>query len=144
MRVRDVLQMKDNTRVLSIRRHEPITTAIGQLYENGVGVLVVLDEDDRIVGIVSERDIVRGLARAGAAALDTRVEAHMSRPLQTCRPGDEIRDVMERMTTFRIRHLPVVEDGRLQGMVSIGDVVKHRLREMQTETDVLRDILVAR
>jgi CBS domain-containing protein len=144
MRVQDILHAKNDDRIISAHSNEPIPAALQRLHENGIGVLVVLNEDGQVAGILSERDIVRGLAQQGARALDRRVEDLMSRPIHTCKPTDEIRDVMARMTNFRIRHLPVVDEGRLRGMVSIGDVVKHRLTEMETETNVLRDIILAR
>ena len=91
----------------------------------------------------SERDIVEGLNEHGAAVIDLSVSALMSRNVHTCRPTAEIRDVMRLMTMHRIRHVPVVENGALRGIVSIGDVVKSRLEDMELETNVLRDYAVA-
>lgn len=144
MSVQDILRTKSSPGVISASPSDPVTTAIRKLEENSIGVLPVLDESSRIVGILSERDIVRGLAREGASVLDRRVEQLMSKPIYTCKPTDTIKQVMSWMTNYRIRHLPVVDDGRLLGIVSIGDVVKHRLAEIETETNVLRDTILAR
>ncbi|HSR71225.1 MAG TPA: CBS domain-containing protein, partial [Kiloniellales bacterium] len=89
-------------------------------------------------------DIVRGLVTHGAELLERHVEELMTHPVKTCHSGADIRDVMAEMTRSRIRHLPVVDDGRLRGIISIGDVVKNRLEELETETNVLRDYIVGR
>ncbi len=108
-----------------------------------IGAIVITGEDRRIEGILSERDIVEGLTEHGAAVIDLPVSALMSHNVRTCRPDAEIRDVMRLMTLHRIRHVPVVENGALRGIVSIGDVVKSRLEDMELETNVLRDYAVA-
>jgi CBS domain-containing protein len=97
-----------------------------------------------VIGIITERDIVHGLAARGAALLEMPVSLLMTREPITCTPDDDVTTVMARMTRFRVRHLPVVVDGRLAGIVSIGDVVKSRLDELQTEANVLREAFLAR
>ena len=121
-----------------------ISTVIRKLKLEGVGALVVSEDGDHVVGIISERDVVRGLAEHGAELLDMRVADLMTRNVKTCSPEDDLKHVMTEMTRSRIRHLPVTEDGRLCGIVSIGDVVKTRLDELETETSVLRDYIVGR
>jgi CBS domain-containing protein len=102
---------------------------------------VVTGADRRVVGIVSERDIVRALAAHGAAALELPLTDIMSRKVVTCGVSDTISSLMERMTEGKFRHLPVIEQGQLGGIVSIGDVVKHRLHEMECEQSALRDYI---
>ena len=121
-----------------------VSGAVNRLDEVGVGALLVCDGDRRIRGIVSERDIVRGLGRHGAALLDMAVEAVMTHQVKTCGPDETVATAMARMTHGRYRHLPVLDKGVLVGMVSIGDLVKHRVAEMELETGVLRDAFIAR
>src|SRR5690606_38409185 len=103
-----------------------------------IGALVVVEDRDRIVGILSERDIVRAIARDGVEILDEPVATIMTRSVVTCVDGDAINQVMSVMTRGRFRHLPVVESGRLSGIVSIGDVVKERIEEVEREAEHLR------
>lgn len=130
--------------VATIRPSATIEDATARLKEEGVGALVVSQDGERIEGILSERDVVRGLAGTGAPLLTMSVSELMTKPVKTCSRDDNIRDVMSQMTMSRIRHLPVVEDGKLCGIISIGDVVKNRLEELETETNVLRDFIVGR
>ena len=113
------------------------------LKTRGIGALVIVSEDRaRIVGIVSERDIVRGLIEHGEHLLALPVSRVMTSPVLTCAPEDRVTAVMARMTRHRVRHLPVVDRGRLCGLVSIGDLVKHRLDELELEANVLRETLI--
>lgn len=128
--------------VSTIRPGATIEQATTRLTEEGVGALVVSQDGEQIEGILSERDIVRGLATQGASLLAASVSEVMTKPVKTCTRGDNVRDVMSQMTMSRFRHLPVVEDGKLCGIISIGDVVKSRLEELETETNVLRDYIV--
>jgi CBS domain-containing protein len=124
---------------------EPGTTlksAVALLAEKRIGAVLVLGADNRIVGILSERDIVRAVAESGAAALDEPVSRSMTRKVSTCTEGETIPSLMERMTEGKFRHLPVVEQGRLVGIVSIGDVVKHRLRDMERDSAAMRDYIL--
>ncbi len=111
----------------------------------GIGALVVSPDGRAIMGTISERDVVRALNKHGAALLDLQAKDIMSRKVPTCSPDDLLQRVMADMTRSRHRHIPVVdESGFLCGLVSIGDVVKHRLEEMELETNVLRDAYIAR
>jgi CBS domain-containing protein len=115
-----------------------VAAAAEVMAELNIGSLVVVDADGAFSGIVSERDIVRAIARLGAAALAQDVGAVMTRNVITCGENDSINDVMERMTHSRFRHLPVAVDGRLAGIVSIGDVVKARIEQVEREAEEMR------
>ena len=143
MRVSEILRNKGRD-VETIRPDAKVVMGVHRLRMQNVGALVVSRDGDRVEGVLSERDIVRGLARHGAGLLDMSVVAVMSRPVPVCSPDDLLTTVMAQMTRTRNRHIPVVEDGRLCGIVSIGDVVKHRLEEMELETSVLRDAYLTR
>ena len=106
--------------------------------DKGIGAVVVCSRDADVVGILSERDIMRTLAAKGARALDDRISSHMTSTVVTCREDTTIQNVMERMTERRFRHMPVVDDGRLVGIISIGDLIKNRLAEVESEQDDLR------
>ena len=140
MTVKAILSVK-GTDVLTIEPTTNLASAAKLLAERKIGALVVTGPDRRIVGIVSERDIVQELAAHGAASLDLPLTEVMTRNVMTCSISDTISSVMERMTDGKFRHLPVVEQGRLAGIVSIGDVVKHRLKEMEREQSALRDYI---
>jgi CBS domain-containing protein len=139
MRVEDVLRAKGQV-VETIRPDAKVLIAVHRMRMQNVGALVVSRDGERVEGVLSERDVVRGLTRHGADLLDMSVVAVMSRSVPLCSPGDLLATVMGQMTRTRSRHIPVVDDhGLLCGIVSIGDVVKHRLEEMELETSVLRD-----
>jgi CBS domain-containing protein len=123
---------------------QPVRSALATLVRHRIGALVVTSDDATVEGIVSERDIVRGLDRSGADVLDTPVGSIMSTDVQTCAPDDDLASLMEIMTARRIRHLPVVHQGVLGGIVSIGDVVKARVDELEVERRVLDDYIHAR
>ena len=141
MDVRAILKAKGGE-VATVPPDTTIAAAVAVLTERMIGALVVTDENGALVGIVSERDVVRGLAEQGAAFLDCRIETCMASPVETCAPGDSDREILALMTDRRFRHLPVVEDGRLIGIVSIGDVVKSRIDGVMAEADALRDYIV--
>lgn len=111
------------------------------LNRHRIGAVVVRDADGHVAGILSERDIVRGIAESGAACLGLKVADLMTREVVSCRPDDSIDDIMALMTERRIRHLPVMEDGRLAGVISIGDVVKRRIAEIESEASSLREYI---
>ncbi|MGL5859577.1 MAG: CBS domain-containing protein [Angustibacter sp.] len=136
MRIVDVLRRKGD-RVVTVGPGEPVRDLVARLAEHGVGALVVSGSGSQVDGIVSERDVVRRLGTAGAAVLDEPVSAIMTTQVATCMPGDDIEHVMRVMTERRVRHLPVLVDGQLGGIVSIGDVVKYRIDQLQTERDQL-------
>jgi CBS domain-containing protein len=127
--------------VATTRPHLPLSEVVRQLGEKRIGALVVAGADGVILGIISERDVVRALANSGAGALDEPVSRHMTAKVVTASPDDHIDSVMEWMTTGRFRHMPVEQDGKLAGIVSIGDVVKMRLNELSSETQALRDYI---
>jgi len=121
---------------------ETLRGAANQLAERKIGALVVVEDDNRIVGIISERDIVRAIAEQGADALQTPVEATMTREVVTCVDEETINDVMARMSQRRFRHLPVANmRGRLDGIISIGDVVKRRIMQVELEAEELRSYI---
>ena len=138
MRVEAILRGKGHA-VETIRPDAKVQMAVHRMRMQNVGALVVCRDGERVEGVLSERDLVRGLARHGADLLEMSVVAIMSRNVPTCGPEDSLAFVMDQMTRTRQRHLPVLEAGTLCGIVSIGDVVKHRLEEMELETHVLRD-----
>jgi CBS domain-containing protein len=142
MTVKAILGLKGDD-VTTIEPTASLATAAKVLAERRIGALVVMDSADRIAGILSERDIVRALAEWGAAGLDERVDRAMTRSVVTCTEAMTVSEIMKRMTAGRFRHVPVVERGRLVGIVSIGDVVKYRLAAMQHESQSLRDYLSA-
>jgi CBS domain-containing protein len=143
MKVTSILKGKGNT-VVTVRPEASIASAIRELTDKGIGALVVSDDGKSVLGLISERDIVQALARFGTLRLDLRVSDVMMRHVVTCHEDDTITKVMDLMTRHRVRHLPVVEDRQLRGIVSIGDVVKHRLDELETETNVLREAFLGR
>jgi CBS domain-containing protein len=131
------------------RRGDVVTTepsadlaaAAKVLAERRIGAVVVLGADHRIVGILSERDIVQALAQHGPTALQKTVGQFMTRDVKTCSENDTIESLMGRMTAGKFRHMPVVEQGKLVGIVSIGDVVKNRVEEIEREAAALRDYI---
>jgi CBS domain-containing protein len=130
--------------VAAISQERSVTDALAMLKERGVGALVVTGLEEPLAGILSERDIVRALAARGAGVLDERVADLMTREVTTCEETTSVIDVMGLMTARRIRHLPVVADGRLVGVISIGDVVKARFDELEGEKRDLLDYVSAR
>lgn len=136
MLIVDVLRRKGDT-VLTAPPDLPVPELLARLAEHGIGAMVVSQDGDTIDGIVSERDVVRRLNTAGPGLLELRVSDIMTGSVRTCSPDDRVEDLMRVMTDHRIRHVPVVVDGRLTGLVSIGDVVKHRMDELESERDQL-------
>ena len=142
MHISDLLNAK-GTEVIATGPAETVAATARLLNYQRIGAVLVRDAKDNVVGVISERDIIRGIAVNGARALDMEVRELMTREVVSCKPTDTISEVMRVMTTRRFRHLPVMEDGALKGMISIGDVVKHRLDESELETRVLRDYVIA-
>ncbi|MCB1270378.1 MAG: CBS domain-containing protein [Microthrixaceae bacterium] len=142
MRVSTILEQKGSA-VATIRATATVAEAAGELRLRGVGALVVSEDGRTIQGIISERDVVRRLAEKGAHSLDEPVESVMSAEVRTCAPGDRCDDLMRIMTEHRMRHLPVVVDGELAGIISIGDAVKHRVNELEQESEALHDYIAA-
>jgi len=121
-----------------------VAEAARALANRRIGALVVCDDEDHVIGVFSERDLVNAIAEHGARILNGHVADIMSHDPVTCSLDDSCHDLMQLMTRHRVRHLPVLEDGRLVGIVSIGDVVKHRVDEIETEAGILRDYVMAR
>jgi len=142
MFVSDILAQKGGL-VFTVPPGTTVAQVAQQLSTRRIGSVLVMDNDDTIAGIVSERDLVRGLAQHGAAALDLEVRQVMTRDVVTCHPDDPIERVMGLMTAGRFRHLPVEDHGELVGLISIGDVVKARIEEAQHETEALKAYIVA-
>lgn len=136
MKISDVLRSKGSD-VVTIAPDDSVATLLGLLAEHRIGAVVVSGGDGAVDGIVSERDIVRRLHSLGAAVLEEPVSAIMTAEVHTCSTHDDVRDLAARMTERRIRHVPVVEEGALVAIVSIGDVVKHRIRDLAAERDQL-------
>jgi CBS domain-containing protein len=128
--------------VVTIEPNATLAGAVELLAEKRIGAVVIVGADRRIVGILSERDIVRALAEQGRKALDEPVSAAMTRKVSTCHERETISSIMERMTLGKFRHVPVVDQGRLAGIISIGDVVKHRLSEVERDSAALRDYIL--
>lgn len=143
MKVASILRQKGDE-VVTVKPNASITSVVSELRTRRIGCLVASEDGVTPAGIISERDIVNGLAVYGIRLLDLHVSDIMTHRLITCHPDDTVNHVMSEMTERRVRHLPVVDGGRLVGMVSIGDVVKHRLNELETEANILREAFIAR
>lgn len=142
MIVEHILQSKGRA-VTTIAQHETISDAVRLLNEHNIGALIVLNKLGQVSGILSERDIVRRLKGDGSSVMFLSVEDCMTPKPFTCTSEATIDEVMALMTTRRIRHLPVVESGILEGLISIGDVVKWRIEEIQEEAAALRDYIAS-
>ena len=142
MRIADVLQHKSRV-VHSVLPWLTVGEVVEQLGRFGIGAVLVIDEKGGVRGIVSERDIVRALGRHGTALLTMPLTEIMTQHVETCTKEELVTRAMARMTAGRYRHLPVVENGAIIGLVSIGDLVKNRVREMELEVGVLRDRAIA-
>jgi len=140
MKVKAMLSTKES-KVVTARPDTTVATAITLLKQKRIGALIVSDDGDHVQGILSERDVVRALVDHGGDLLSKPVSDLMTRAVKTCTLDANIQDVMSEMTHSRIRHLPVLDDGKLCGMISIGDVVKNRLDELEAETTVLREYI---
>ena len=125
--------------VVTIEPERTLLETARLLDEKRIGAVVVSDADHPVLGIISERDIARAVAQRGAAVLDEPVSQHMTAKLFTCTRSCTVSDLMEVMTDRKVRHVPIVEHGRLSGIISIGDVVKHRLAELEAEERLMHD-----
>ena len=128
--------------IVTIEPGATLADAVALLAERRIGAALVLGADCRLVGIISERDIVRALAERGGAVLSEPVSQIMTRKVETCHEHESVGSIMERMTEGKFRHVPVIDQGRLVGIVSIGDVVKHRLQEIECESAAMRDYIL--
>ncbi|MEU1546711.1 MULTISPECIES: CBS domain-containing protein [Nocardia] len=143
MRISEILRRKGSD-VATVAPDTTVRTLLATLAERNIGAVVVSPDGDTIAGIVSERDVVRSLHARGAELLDTPVSAIMTSAVRTCAPDDRVDGLRRTMTDHRIRHLPVVHEGRLVGIVSIGDVVKSAISELATEREHLVEYLQGR
>lgn len=142
MSVGKILDQKGRA-VITVTPEQNLHQASLLMAEHRIGAVVITGIGGAVAGILSERDIVRALATSGADALTQPVRDHMTRRVSTCSAGSRIPEVMEMMTDGKFRHVPVLKDGQLDGMISIGDVVKHRLAELENESRSLRDYIHA-
>lgn len=140
MNVASILKEKGHA-LVSAKPTDSIADVCRLLSQHGIGALLVLNAHGGIAGILSERDVVRGLSRHGADILARGADTIMTRDVLVCAPSDTVEDVMHLMTARRIRHLPVVENGRLTGMISIGDVVKRHIAHTEMEAEALRQYI---
>ncbi|MEM9630398.1 MAG: CBS domain-containing protein [Pseudomonadota bacterium] len=139
--VRKILEKK-GTDVFALRPQNTLHEAVVMLKEKRIGALLVKDADGKLLGILSERDIVRRLAETPGQTLPQRVEDIMTTSVETCEPDDLLISVLRKMTDGRFRHMPVMEDGAIAGMVTIGDLVNYRLNELEYESLKLKQLIV--
>ncbi len=137
MFVSDILKAKGGS-VVSVTSEQPVNEALALLAKHRIGAVLVVDPGGGIAGILSERDLVRAMHRIGKTVFDKRVGDLMTTPVVTCSPKDPVGAIEGMMTAQRFRHVPVLQDGKLIGLVSIGDVVKARIEEAEAEVDALR------
>lgn len=142
MLVSQILKDKGDM-VFTATPQEPVSAVASELHARRIGAVVVIDDDGAVAGIVSERDIVRVVAEHGASCLESPIDLCMTRDVIFATPGETVDSLLSRMTDRRIRHLPVVKDGRLAGIVSIGDLVKHKISEVEAEADGLKQYIAA-
>ena len=142
MLVQLILKSKDSTGVVTLSPDASISEATKLLSERRIGTVVVSSDGEHADGILSERDIVRELAKSGGGCLDKPVSDYMTRKLVTCTSHDNVGQILQKMTDGRFRHMPVVEDDKLIGLVSLGDVVKAQLSQVAMEKDALQDMIM--
>ncbi len=142
MHVADILKTKGSN-VVTSGADETVAATARLLNLKRIGAVIVCDATGKVIGMMSERDIIRGIAINGQRALDMRIGDLMTSDVVVCKPTDTVAEVMQVMTLGRFRHLPVIEDGELRGIISIGDVVKNRLEETDLEARSLRDYVLA-
>ena len=139
MTVRSILNTKGH-QVMSVQPDANLAAAVKLLGEKKIGAVLVMNQT-RLEGILSERDIVRVLGERGAAVLEEPVSKVMTRRVVSCKETDTVAEIMEMMTTGKFHHLPVIDNGKVVGLISIGDVVKHRVQEYESEQEALRDYI---
>ena len=140
MTVRRILNLKGSD-VVTIEPDKKLLDAIALLTKHRIGALIVTEKSGQVVGVLSERDIVHLLSNKDNNRFENTVSSAMTAPVKSCTPDDTIQHIMQVMTTGRFRHMPVIEDGRLAGVISIGDVVKLRLEEMERESEHLKEYI---
>ncbi len=142
MKVEQILSAK-GTDVFAVRADDKISDAVSVLNDRNIGAVVVKDGGDNVVGILSERDIVRRVGENGNAALEMRIKDCMTKDPITCGRETTVDELMSKMTERRIRHMPIMEDGKLIGLVSIGDVVKRKIDQAEQEAEALKDYIAS-
>ncbi|SIS88052.1 CBS domain-containing protein [Roseivivax lentus] len=141
MQVHQILKQKADDGVVTVAPGTGIDEAAKILSERRIGTLVISHDGVTVEGVLSERDIVRVLGTKGASCMNDTVDDHMTRTIQTCSRTDSAKDVLGRMTEGRFRHMPVVEDGKMVGIITLGDVVKAQLTELEMEKDALEGMI---
>jgi CBS domain-containing protein len=136
-----VILARKGRNVVTVGPDETLEEVARVLTDRGIGAVVVTVGEGAIAGILSERDIVKAVAKAGGGALGDAASAHMTRKVETATPASTVNEVMERMTDGKFRHVPIIEHGKLAGILSIGDVVKHRLAEIEADASAMRDYI---
>ncbi|WP_424931413.1 CBS domain-containing protein [Amaricoccus macauensis] len=141
MIVRKIIELKQIQQILTVKPDQTVQEAAQLLTAKKIGAVVVSSDGVSLDGILSERDIVKTIGRTGASCLEDRVSNLMTAQVMSCSPDDTTGTVMERMTEGRFRHMPVLEDGKMIGIISIGDVVKARISEIQEENSALTGMI---
>ncbi len=141
MLVQLILKSKSSATVMTVSPDATVSEAAQILAKHRIGTVVVSGDGQTPDGILSERDIVRELANSGSGCLDAKVSTYMTKKLVTCERGSNVEDVLRQMTEGRFRHMPVLEDGKLVGIVTLGDVVKAQLTEVAMEKDALEGMI---
>jgi len=141
MLVRDILSTKQIGKIISVTTSDTVSTAAELLSEMRIGAVIVRDKGNEMDGILSERDIVREIGRRGVGCMSDSVSALMTTNVKSCTSTDTTQAVMQMMTDGRFRHLPVMDDGKLLGVISIGDVVAARIKEVQFENESMADLI---
>lgn len=142
MTVQNILKSKNNDSVVTVKSGTSVSEAAKILAEKRIGTVVISDDGVTAKGILSERDIVRELAARGPSCLSESVDAYMTSKLVTCERRDKADDILLKMTEGRFRHMPVVEDGKMVGLITLGDVVKARLNELSMEKEALEGMIM--
>lgn len=140
MHIGHILNLK-GWHVITLAPGSTISDAAALLAKENIGIAIIVDDDTAILGVISERDIVRGVTQHGAEILDMQVEELMSTDIITCAPETSVRDVLQLMASNEIRHIPIMTDDKIVGVVSMRDVVDTRLGELETENESLRQLL---
>jgi CBS-domain-containing membrane protein len=141
MIVRNIIDSKANSQIFTMRPSDHVRSAVELLTAKRIGAVIITDDGSTVDGILSERDIVRALGTHGPACLDKRIQDLMTAVVIGCRPEDSAISVLEKMTDGRFRHMPVIEENRMIAVISIGDVVKARITEIQAENAALTDMI---